>query len=65
MTFTENKSALTVKELIDKLNKMPQDAKVYTEENCGWNSGLVKVVDVLNLKCESTSPRTMLLLITE
>lgn len=65
MEIIENKPALTVKELIDMLNNLPQDAKVYTEEYRGWQCNLVKVVEVLHLKKGLISSKPMVLLRTE
>lgn len=63
MRITENKQALTVEKLIDELKKMPQDAKVYTEQYRGMSCDLVKVVKALNIGNRFTKP--MVLLSTE
>lgn len=65
MEIIENKPALTVKELIDMLKKMPQDAIVYTEEYRGWQCVLVKVVEVFHLKKGLMSSRPMVILRTK
>lgn len=60
MNIEEPKAALTVKELIDELNKLPQDAKVYTEQYRGMSCDLVKVVKALNIGNRFTRPMVLL-----